>query len=740
MNLTFGFAASFPCLRSIPKFNGHSSKHSIMAAMSKPLQFRIEGMDCAEEVALLKRELVPLVGEEALRFDLLNAKLTVNLSTSSSSSAEIEAAIARSGLKAIPWEQKLRSEQPSFFAANLRTLLTSISGVAGLSGYLIESSNAGESMATTWFARLLYAIAIASGCGMVFPKAWRSLITLRPDMNLLMTVAVIGAACIGEWSEGATVAFLFSLSLLLESWSVSRARNAIGKLMNLSPPRAILKQADGQTNEVSPEEVPVGSVVVVRPGEKLPLDGKVVSGSSSINQASITGESVPVEKRINDSVFAGTVNGDGLLEIETTRLVEDTTLAKIIRMVGDAQSQRAPSEKWVEKFAAIYTPLVMLASISVLCIPPLLLQANWNESLYRALVLLVIACPCALVISTPVSIVAALASAARHGVLIKGGLFVEIPARLRAIALDKTGTLTEGKPSVVQLVPLNGHDEQELLHRAGGLERGSTHPLAQAIVAEALKRKADLPDVDQFEIIQGKGARGVIDGKLYWLGSHRYLEERGQETPEVHQQLEALQLEGRSIVVVGNDEHVCGFIALGDAIRTESVDTIAELHELGVKKVVMLTGDNTGTASAVARAVSIDEVKSELLPADKVDAVAKLVEQYGTVAMIGDGVNDAPALARATLGIAMGAVGSDAAIETADIALMSDELAKVPWLIRHSRRALQIIRQNIVFSLAVKAIFVLLTFTGYSTLWGAIAADTGASLLVVANGLRLLRA
>lgn len=711
-----------------------------MAAMSKPLQFRIEGMDCAEEVALLNRELVPLVGEEALRFDLLNAKLTVNLSTSSSSSAEIEAAIARSGLKAIPWEQKLRSEQPSFFAANLRTLLTSISGVAGLSGYLIESSNAGESMATTWFARLLYAIAIASGCGMVFPKAWRSLITLRPDMNLLMTVAVIGAACIGEWSEGATVAFLFSLSLLLESWSVSRARNAIGKLMNLSPPRAILKQADGQTNEVSPEEVPVGSVVVVRPGEKLPLDGKVVSGSSSINQASITGESVPVEKRINDSVFAGTVNGDGLLEIETTRLVEDTTLAKIIRMVGDAQSQRAPSEKWVEKFAAIYTPLVMLASISVLCIPPLLLQANWNESLYRALVLLVIACPCALVISTPVSIVAALASAARHGVLIKGGLFVEIPARLRAIALDKTGTLTEGKPSVVQLVPLNGHDEQELLHRAGGLERGSTHPLAQAIVAEALKRKADLPDVDQFEIIQGKGARGVIDGKLYWLGSHRYLEERGQETPEVHQQLEALQLEGRSIVVVGNDEHVCGFIALGDAIRTESVDTIAELHELGVKKVVMLTGDNTGTASAVARAVSIDEVKSELLPADKVDAVAKLVEQYGTVAMIGDGVNDAPALARATLGIAMGAVGSDAAIETADIALMSDELAKVPWLIRHSRRALQIIRQNIVFSLAVKAIFVLLTFTGYSTLWGAIAADTGASLLVVANGLRLLRA
>ncbi len=705
------------------------------------LQYRIEGMDCAEEVALLKRELVPLVGEESLGFDLLNSKLTVDTGASSFSTADIETAIAKSGLTAVPWTKIAAVTIESFWTEHKRTLLTATSGLAGLAGFLIEwLSMDASATSSTLLARAFYAVGIIAGCGMVFPKAWRSLTSLRPDMNLLMTVAVFGAALIGEWSEGATVAFLFSLSLLLESWSVGRARNAIGKLMDLSPPMANLKLASGQTKLVSPGEVLVGSTVIIRPGDKLPLDGKVIAGSSSINQASITGESVPVEKKVGEFVFAGTVNGDGLLEVETTKLADDTMLAQIIRMVGDAQSKRAPSEMWVEKFAAIYTPAVMMAAILILVIPPILFGGAWSDWFYRALVLLVIACPCALVISTPVSIVAALAAAARHGVLIKGGLFVEAPSRLRAIALDKTGTITMGKPSVVQLVPMNGHDEMELLIRAGALEQSSSHPLAQAIVSEVAKRGLKLPNAEQFEIIQGKGARGTIDGKFYWLGSHRYLEERGQETPEVHEQLESLQSAGRSIVVVGNDEYVCGFIALGDSIRVESPNTIAELHRLGIEKIVMLTGDNSGTAQLVAKAVGIDEVKAELLPADKVKAVADLVEQYGQVAMIGDGVNDAPALARATIGIAMGAVGSDAAIETADIALMSDELAKVPWLIRHSRNTMQIIRQNIIFSLAVKAIFVILTFAGLSSLWGAIAADTGASLLVVANGLRLLRA
>ena len=668
------------------------------------VEFRIQGMDCAKEVALLKRELVPLVGEDSLEFDLLNAKLTVVTSATSIGQSDIEAAIKRSGLTAVAWKDKPERTSESFWSQHKRTILTATSGIASLVGFVIESLSIESSSASLiTIAKALYAISIIAGCGMVFPKAWRSLTTLRPDMNLLMTVAVIGAVIIGEWSEGATVAFLFSLSLLLESWSVGRARNAISKLLDLSPPMANLKMLGGQTSLVSPSEVAVGSIVVVRPGDKLPLDGKVIAGSSAINQASITGESVPVEKKVGALVFAGTVNGDGLLEVETTKLADDTMLAQIIRMVGDAQSKRAPSEMWVEKFAGIYTPAVMIAALFILVVPPTLLGGSWSEWFYRALVLLVIACPCALVISTPVSIVAALAAAARHGVLIKGGLFVEIPSKLRAIALDKTGTITMGKPSVVQLVPMNGHDEKELLIRAGALEQSSTHPLAQAIVSEVAKRGLKLPIAEQFEIIQGKGARGTIDGKLYWLGSHRYLEERGQETPEVHDQLEALQLAGRSIVVVGNDTHVCGFIALGDSIRPESVDTIAELHRLGIEKIVMLTGDNAGTANVVSKAVGIDEVKAEMLPEDKVKAVADLVEQYGLVAMIGVGVNDAPALARATIGIAMGAIGSDAAIETADIALMTDELAKVPWLIRHSRRTMQIIRQNIVFSLAVKA-------------------------------------
>lgn len=709
--------------------------------MSKKLEFRVQGMDCAEEVGLLKRELVPLVGEDSLGFDLLNRKLSVDASDSNTTPSDIEAAIKRSGLTAVLWQDTPTAISQSFWSQHQRTILTATSGFFALPGYVVEFT-ATAPVSAMWLtvAKAFYAISILAGCGMVFPKAWRSLVLLRPDMNLLMTVAVSGAMLIGEWSEGATVAFLFSLSLLLESWSVGRARNAISKLMDLSPPMANLKLAGGEIQTVPPAEVTVGSIVVIRPGDKLPLDGNVIAGSSSVNQASITGESVPVEKKVGDVVFAGTINGDGLLEVETTKIASDTMLAQIIRTVGDAQSKRAPSEMWVEKFAAIYTPAVMIAAILVFIVPPLLLGGAWSDWIYRALVLLVIACPCALVISTPVSIVAALAAAARHGVLIKGGLFVEIPSKLRAIALDKTGTITMGKPSVVQLVPMNGHDEEELLLRAGALEQSSTHPLALAIVAEVNSRGYKLPVAEQFEIIQGKGAKGTIDGKMYWLGSHRYLEERGQETPDVHQQLEALQAAGRSIVVVGNDAHVCGFIALGDAIRPESADTIAELHRLGVEKVVMLTGDNAGTASLVSKAVGIDEVQAELLPEDKVNAVANLVERYDQVAMIGDGVNDAPALARATIGIAMGAVGSDAAIETADIALMADELAKVPWLINHSRRAMAIIKQNIIFSLALKALFLVLTFAGVSSLWGAIAADTGASLLVVANGLRLLKA
>jgi Cd2+/Zn2+-exporting ATPase len=382
----------------------------------------------------------------------------------------------------------------------------------------------------------------------------------------------------------------------------------------------------------------------------------------------------------------------------------------------------------------------MALATAILLIPPLLFGGQWLDWLYRSLVLLVIACPCALVISTPVSVVAALASAARNGVLIKGGVHIESPSRLQAIAMDKTGTLTQGHPVVVDVVPMSGHDETELLERAAALESHSNHPLARAIVAAADARGVTIPTADEFEIIQGKGATGRINGKPYWLGSHRYLEERQQETRAVHEQLAAMQQADRTVVVVGNDRHVCGFITLADSLRATAADAIQRLRDAGIQHLVMLTGDNQGTAEAIAGAAGIDEVHAELLPEDKVKVVETLVAKYGQVAMVGDGVNDAPALGRASLGIAMGAAGSDAAIETADIALMSDDLTKLPWLIRHSRRTLSIIRQNITFALTVKALFVILTFAGFASLWAAIAADMGASLLVIFNGLRLLRA
>jgi Cd2+/Zn2+-exporting ATPase len=437
-------------------------------------------------------------------------------------------------------------------------------------------------------------------------------------------------------------------------------------------------------------------------------------------------------------VFAGTINGNGILEIRTTKPAGESTLAHIIKLIGSAQAKRAPSEKWVEKFAQIYTPTVLVLAILLAIVPPLFV-GEWFQWFYRALVLLVIACPCALVISTPVTIVAALASAARQGVLIKGGLHVETPAHVKVFALDKTGTLTEGKPRVLEVFPLNGHSETELLERAASLESHSDHPLALAILAHAKEKGIAVPAADEFRIIPGKGAAGKFQGREFWLGSHRHLEEKKMETPEVHEQLVNLSDAGRSVIVVGNDQHVCGVITVADAVRADAAKVITQLHKLGVEKVIMLSGDNAGTANAIGKEVGVDEVRAELLPADKVTAIEELVKQHGTVAMVGDGVNDAPALASASLGLAMGAIGTDAAIETADIALMSDDLSRLPWLIQHSRRTLSVIRQNIAFSLIVKALFVGLTFTGHASMWAAIAADMGASLLVIFNGLRLLR-
>ncbi|GAK33938.1 MAG: heavy metal translocating P-type ATPase [Alphaproteobacteria bacterium HGW-Alphaproteobacteria-3] len=723
------------------------------ASEASGLTFKVRGLDCAEEVAVLRRELGPLVGgADNLAFDVLNGRMTVLAEAPPASADEIREAVRRTGMTAVEWRAGAKSAgDESDRRRRQHIWFTSLSGLFVVAGFVIHiwlaggfteairllAGHDGEAVPLPEMAA--YALAIGFGIRFVIVKAWYAALGLRPDMNLLMTVAIAGAIVIGEWFEAATVAFLFSLSLTLESWSVGRARRAIAALVDLSPPMVRLLRADGSEADVPVAEVNPGDRFIVPAGERIGLDGRVAAGESAVNQAPVTGESVPVEKAEGAEVYAGTINGDGTLTVEATKAAGDTMLARIIRMVEEAHARRAPSEQWVERFARVYTPAVMALALLVFLAPPLALGGAWDDWFYRALVLLVIACPCALVISTPVSIVASLASSARAGVLVKGGAYIELPARLKAIAMDKTGTITRAEPVVAEVIPLGNHTEAELVARAAALEARSTHPLARAILEYADQRGITPAPAGDVRVLKGKGLAGTFDGERFWLGSHRYVVERGQDTPETARQAEALEAGGKTVIAVGNPRHVCGLIAVADTVRPEAREIMQQLHATGIGHVVMLTGDNRVTANAIARDLGIDEVHAELLPDDKVKKIEELVARYGTVAMVGDGVNDAPALARANLGIAMGAIGSDAAIETADIALMTDDISKLPWLVRHSKRTLAIIRQNIVFSLGVKAVFMGLTFAGFATLWGAIAADIGASLLVIANALRLLR-
>jgi Cd2+/Zn2+-exporting ATPase len=730
--------------------NGTEASDPPAAGFRAGRGYKVRGLDCAEEVAVLKKAVGPLVGgADRLAFDVLNGRMTVAASESEVADEAIYKAVAASGMSAVPWTPHTKTDDTDNHRRQ-QALFTAASGIALLIGFTLHVVLAGglapawrllgshSSASMPWPEIAAYLAATLLGARFVVVKAWFAARNLRPDMHLLMTVAVIGAMAIGEWFEAATVSFLFALSLTLESWSVGRARRAIAALLDLAPPTVRVLRPNGLEETVPVNEVRLGNRFIVPAGERIPLDGRVTEGASAVNQAPITGESVPVEKQLGAEVFAGTINGDGTLTIRATKTVEDTTLARIIHMVEEAHARRAPSEQWVERFARVYTPSVMVLAFLVFLLPPIVLGQAWDEWFYRALVLLVIACPCAHVISTPVSIVASLASAARAGVLVKGGNFIEMPARLQAIAMDKTGTITSGEPKVVQVIPLGSHTEAELISRAAALEAHSTHPLARAIRRYAVRRGiAPAPAVD-VQVLRGKGLTGIFDGELFWLGSHRYVVERGQDAPEVARQAEALEVDGKTVIAIGNPRHVCGLIAVADTVRPKAREIVRQLHAAGIAHVVMLTGDNRTTAEAIAREVGIDEVHAELLPENKVQKLEEIIARYGTVAMVGDGVNDAPALARANLGIAMGAIGSAAAIETADIALMTDEISRLPWLVRHSRRTLAIIRQNITFALAIKAVFVVLTFAGMASLWAAIAADTGASLLVVLNGLRLL--
>ena len=692
--------------------------------------FLVSGMDCSEEVAAIERALKPLEGIRGVRADLVTSKVTV-FHDGSLVRGIIAKHLEGSGVR-------VRDGQQETGAPSWPAILVGISGLAWAVGFAVEWGNV-----PSWLSRLSFLVAILAGGWLVAPKAFRSLRTFSLDMNVLMSVAVLGAIAIDQLSEGAAVVFLFSLSALLESWSVGRARRAIQALMNLTPDVAIVKRK-GEFLEVPAQDVSVGEIVIVKSGQKVPLDGIVISGLSSIDQAPITGESMPVEKNVGSPVFAGTINGDGFLEVKTTQLAGNTTMARILKMVQESQETKAPVQRFVDVFAKYYTPAVMISAVLVGILAPLVFGELWRDGIYRALVLLVIACPCALVISTPVSVVAGLTILARRGVLVKGGAPLEALGRLRALAMDKTGTITEGKPRVLNIYPFSEGSSEEVLRIAAAIEVHSTHPLAQAVVSHAKERGVPIETAENYQARVGKGAEARINGHDYFVGSHRFAHELGVCSDKLEALLSGIEGQAHSVVVVGHRPHgactgdVLGILSIGDRIRANAAEAICEIHAAGIRKIILLSGDNSCTASAIAEQVGLDEAWGDLLPEAKIAHVQKLASEFGKVGMIGDGVNDAPALAAADVGIAMGAIGTDAAIETADVALMRDDLMMVSQAIRLGRRTLATIRFNIAFALSMKVVFLILAVTGHATLWMAVLADTGATLLVIANALRLL--
>jgi Cd2+/Zn2+-exporting ATPase len=560
-----------------------------------------------------------------------------------------------------------------------------------------------------------------------------SLLNLRFSIDLLITIAAVGAFLIGHGEEGAAVLFLFSIAEFLEEHASDRARNSIRELLRLAPETARLKR-NSKEIEVHVHEVGVGDLMLVKPGEKIPLDGVVVRGASSVNQAPITGESLPVAKEAGSEVYAGTINEDGYLEVEVTKKPSETMLSKIAKMVTDAQRQRSNTEKFIDRFSRYYTPGVILLAVAVASLPPLL-GMPFKEWLYRALVLLVVSCPCALAISTPVSMVSGITSAARNGVLIKGSSYLEEMGRIKAIALDKTGTLTEGRPVVTDVVITNRYSEKEILSIAASLEALSEHPIARAVVAEAEKQGLKPMPISDFRAVAGKGVTGKLDGETYHVGSRRLFEELGVSYPQG--EVARLEAEGKTVILVANERESLGMVAVMDKVRGGVTETIAELKAMGFR-VAMLTGDNERTARAIAKKVGVDEYHAELLPEDKVRLIEELTQRHGKVAMVGDGVNDAPALAKASVGIAMGAIGSDVALETADIALMQDDLSRLSYLVELSRKTLSVVKENVAASIAVKGTLAFLAFPGLVTLWLAVGVgDMGLSLAVIFNAMRL---
>jgi len=705
--------------------------------------FKVEGMDCREEVALIQRRFKHLPGLEDFSADLMGGLLHVKYDAAKLTASAIASAVADAGMRAwLEHEEPLASDDGS---NSTRQWLLGVSG-----GALLFGLGAGFLGGSSFLTTTLFAAGLMAGLPLTLPKAWRSLRMRSLDINVLMLVAVVGAVALGQWSEAAAVVFLFAFAQTLEARTMERARTAVRALMALTPAEVLVRDQAGERT-LAVDLVKPGAIIVVKPGEKLPLDGEVVAGVSAVNQATVTGESIPVDKGPGDEVFAGTINGRGALDVRVTRLQRDTTLARIIHLVERAQAQRAPVQTLIERFGRIYTPAVIVLAALLAIGVPLAAGGDWQTWLYRSLVLLVVSCPCALVISTPVSVVAALAGAARKGVLIKGGAHLERASQVRCIAFDKTGTLTNGTPEVVSVVALhepgargntntNINTIDDVIALAASVEQRSEHPIAQAIVEHAARVGIQVPAAAGVLALAGLGAEGSVGDVQVILGNHRLFEERQLCSDAVHRQLDAISAQGCTPVLVARAGRAVGIIAVADRLRGSARDAIDLLHQQGVESVVMLTGDSDATAKAIAGELGIDDFRSELMPDDKVNAIKDLQRRFGSVAMVGDGVNDAPALASADLGIVMGAAGSDVALETADIALMADDLLRIPYALRLSRATLWNVRTNLAISVVMKAAFVVAAIAGVATLWMAVLADTGASIIVIANALRLLRA
>ena len=694
--------------------------------------YRVEGLSCTNCAAKFEKNVsqIPKVTDAKVNFGA--GKISIE---GEATIAEIEAAGAFENLKVQSehdTEPRIETKEP-FVKRNWNLLVSLFLIILALGSQVVNGEDA-------LLTEGLFILAIIIGGFSLFKEGFSDLLKLNFSMESLMTIAIIGAAIIGEWTEGSIVVILFAISEALERFSMDKARQSIRSLMDIAPKEALIRRNNVE-QMINVSKIEVGDIMIIKPGQKIAMDGQVIKGHSSVDQAAITGESVPIEKNINDDIFAGTINEEGALEVKVTKHVNDTTIAKIIHLVEEAQGERAPAQAFVDKFAKYYTPTIMVIAALIVIVPPLFFNGDWNTWLYQGLSLLVVGCPCSLVISTPVSIVSAIGNSAKNGVLVKGGIYLEEIGGLKAIAFDKTGTLTKGTPTVTDFTTVDSKDEEKYFSIITALESYSQHPLASAILKEADNRAISYKSVvvDEFTSITGKGIQGNIEGITYLVGSPKLFESILTDNSKIIENYQRLQQQGKTAMLLGTDKQILAVIAVADELRESSKAVIEKLHDLGNEHTIMLTGDNATTAQSIGKQTGVTEIKGDLMPQDKLDYIKSLKETYGKVAMVGDGINDAPALAASTVGIAMGGAGTDTALETADVALMGDDLQKLPFIVKLSRQTLRIIKQNITFSLGIKLLALLLVVPGWLTLWIAILADMGATILVTLNGLRLMK-